>query len=67
MRFKKFHQFLNTRWGYFTLLASLFWLKTILVYLIDFRLGVKGIYEYFVLLINPIGNHIAFTWVGSLR
>ncbi len=56
VRFKKFHQFLNTRWGYFTLLASLFWLKTILVYLIDFRLGVKGIYEYFVLLINPIAT-----------
>ena len=55
MRFKKFHQFLNTRWGYFTLLASLFWLKTILVYLIDFRLGVKGIYEYFVLQAKNLG------------
>lgn len=56
MRFKKIHQFLNTRWGYFTLLTFLFWLKTILVYFIDFHLGVKGMYQYFVLLINPIAT-----------
>ena len=56
MHFKKIHQFLNTRWGYFTLLTFLFWLKTILVYFIDFHLGVKGIYQYFVLLLNPIAT-----------
>lgn len=56
MHFKKIHQFLNTRWGYFTLLTFLFWLKTILVYFIDFHLGVKGLYQYFVLLINPIAT-----------
>lgn len=56
MHFKKIHQFLNTRWGYFWLLTFLFWLKTILVYFIDFHLGVKGFYQYFVLLINPIAT-----------
>ncbi|EFK79511.1 arylsulfatase [Ligilactobacillus salivarius ACS-116-V-Col5a] len=53
LRIKKF---LNTRWGFFSLLVFLFWLKTILVYFIDFHLGVKGIYQYFVLLVNPLAT-----------
>lgn len=47
---------MNTRWGFFTLCAFLFWAKTIFVYLVDFHLGVSGIYQYFVLLINPIAT-----------
>lgn len=56
MNWTKLRNFLNTRWGFFTLVAFLFWLKTIVVYLIDFRLGVHGIYQYFILLINPIAT-----------
>lgn len=56
MHLKKISNFLNTRWGFFTLLTSLFWLKTIIIYCIDFSLDVSGIYQYFVLLINPIAT-----------
>ncbi|WP_049175827.1 LTA synthase family protein [Ligilactobacillus salivarius] len=54
MNLLRIKKFLNTRWGFFSLLVFLFWLKTILVYFIDFHLGVKGIYQYFVLLVNPL-------------
>ena len=60
MKLNKLKNFLNTRWGFFTLLTFLFWLKTIIAYLIDFRLGVSGIYQYFVLLINPIATTLLF-------
>lgn len=53
---KRFRTFLNTKLGFFTLLLFLFWLKTITAYLIDFNLGVSGIYQYFVLLLNPLGT-----------
>ncbi|MHC9536313.1 LTA synthase family protein [Dellaglioa sp. BT-FLS60] len=53
---KRFRTFLNTKLGFFTLLLFLFWLKTITAYLVDFKLGVSGIYQYFILLLNPIGT-----------
>lgn len=56
MNWTKLRNFLNTRWGFFALVTFLFWAKTILVYLIDFNLGVHGIYQYFILLINPIAT-----------
>ncbi len=56
MNWTKLRNFINTRWGFFALVSCLFWLKTILVYLIDFNLGVHGIYQYFILLINPIAT-----------
>ena len=53
---KKLRNLINTRWGFFTLLTVLFWLKTIFVYLVDFRLGAHGVYEYAVMLFNPIAT-----------
>ncbi|WP_057876492.1 LTA synthase family protein [Liquorilactobacillus aquaticus] len=60
MFLSKTRNFLSTRWGFFSLLVFLFWLKTILVYLIDFRLGVEGFYQYAVLLFNPIATTLLF-------
>jgi lipoteichoic acid synthase len=36
----------------------LFWLKTLLAYFVDFRLGAEGVFQYFILLINPIATTI---------
>ena len=47
---------LSTRWGFFWLLVFLFWFKTVAVYLIDFRLGVNGFWEYATLFFNPIAT-----------
>lgn len=48
----------NTRMGFFTILVVLFWLKTMLAYFVDFNLGVEGIFQYFILLINPLATTI---------
>ncbi|MFT8669362.1 MAG: LTA synthase family protein [Liquorilactobacillus hordei] len=60
MYLSKLKKSLSSRFGFFLLLVFLFWLKTITVYLIDFRLGVTGIYQYAVLLINPIATTVLF-------
>src|SRR5699024_12729329 len=56
LNLKRIRGFINTRIGFLCLLIALFWIKTILVYLIDFHLGVKGVYQYFVMLINPFAR-----------
>lgn len=48
----------NKRMGLFTILVFLFWLKTMMAYFIDFRLGAEGIFQYFILLINPLATTI---------
>ncbi|MDV7758034.1 LTA synthase family protein [Liquorilactobacillus mali] len=60
MYLSKLKKSLSSRFGFFLLLVFLFWLKTIAVYLIDFQLGVTGIYQYAVLLINPIATTVLF-------
>lgn len=50
----KVKNILNTRIGFFGLASVLFWLKTYLVYLFEFDLGVSGAIQHFILLINPI-------------
>ncbi|AMV66588.1 Lipoteichoic acid synthase LtaS Type IIb [Pediococcus damnosus] len=53
---KRFIARINTRMGFFFLLVFLFWLKTLLAYFADFSLGVTGIYQWFILLINPLAT-----------
>jgi lipoteichoic acid synthase len=53
---QKIKAWLSTRWGFFGLLVFLFWLKTIAVYLIDFRLGVSGVIQYAILFFNPLAT-----------
>lgn len=64
MKIKKLREFLNTRIGFLSLLVVLFWFKTILVYLIDFHLGVKGGYQYFVMLVNPFATTLLLFSIG---
>lgn len=51
---KKLSKFVDTRIGFFTLLVVLFWLKTLFAYFTDFKLGAAGIFQYLILLINPL-------------
>ncbi|MFV0558004.1 MAG: LTA synthase family protein [Enterococcus sp.] len=48
--------FVNSRLGFFTVLAVLFWLKNIFAYAVDFHLGIESPMQYFILLINPIAT-----------
>ncbi len=56
MNLEKIRKLIGTRLGFLSLLVILFWLKTIIVYLVDFHLGVTGLYQYFVMLINPFAT-----------
>lgn len=49
---------LNSRTGFFTLAVLLFWIKTYASYLTDFSLGVSGVMQNFILLINPIATTV---------
>ena len=53
---KRFIAKINTRMGFFFLLVFLFWLKTLLAYFADFSLGVTGVFQWFILLINPLAT-----------
>lgn len=50
----KIKKLLDKRYGYFSLFLFLFWLKTYLAYWIEFSLGVTGIFQHIILLINPL-------------
>ena len=49
---------LHTRMGFFSLAVILFWIKTYIGYQSEFSLGVEGIMQQFILLINPIATTI---------
>ncbi|MGX7132334.1 LTA synthase family protein [Enterococcus songbeiensis] len=51
-------EFLNSRMGFFSLLAGLLWLKNIFAYMVDFNLGIESPIQYFILFINPIATTI---------
>lgn len=46
--------FLNTKLGFFAFAVILCWIKTYLIYLTKFNLGVHGSMQAFLLLLNPI-------------
>lgn len=52
----KIPNLLNTRLGFFGLLAILLWTKNIAAYFTEFSLGVESAIQYFILLINPIAT-----------
>ncbi|MGB7365400.1 LTA synthase family protein [Carnobacterium jeotgali] len=49
---------LQTRLGFFSLVVIIFWIKTYIGYQAEFSLGVEGIMQQFILLINPIATTI---------
>jgi len=49
---------LQTRLGFFSLAVILFWIKTYIGYQAEFSLGVEGIMQQFILLINPVATTI---------
>ncbi|EEU30307.1 glycerol phosphate lipoteichoic acid synthase 1 [Limosilactobacillus coleohominis 101-4-CHN] len=55
---KKIGQLVDTRIGFCGLLVVLFWLKTLIAYFTDFKLGASGIIQYAILLINPLATTI---------
>ena len=53
---KKLSKFVDTRIGFFVLLVVLFWFKTLFAYFTDFSLGVEGIFQFLILIFNPLAT-----------
>ncbi|MDC2827215.1 LTA synthase family protein [Limosilactobacillus mucosae] len=53
---KRLSKLVNTRIGFFALLVFLFWIKTLIAYFTDFKLGAQGLVQYLIVLINPLGT-----------
>jgi len=53
---QKISSFINTRLGFFTLLAVLLWLKNILAFAVDLKVGLDNALQYFIVAINPIAS-----------
>lgn len=53
---KRLSKLVNTRIGLFAVLVFLFWVKTLIAYFTDFKLGAQGIVQYLIVLINPLGT-----------
>lgn len=45
---------LNTRTGFFALVFLIFWIKTYIVYVTKFSLGITGPMQKFLLIVNPV-------------
>ena len=56
---EKFYERIDSQFGVFYLIAVLtLWLKTYLVQVTQFDLGVQGILQQFLLLLNPLGSAV---------
>lgn len=60
----KLKELLNKRGGFFTLAVLFYWLKTYLAYTVEFNLGVSGLFQHFILLINPFPIIIILMSIG---
>ena len=49
---------IDTRFGFFILITILFWAKTLFAYLADISLGVGSIFQWIILLINPVATTV---------
>ena len=56
-------EFLQSRLGFVLTLVSIYWLKTLWAYMIDFNIDTKGIYQNFIAFINPLP--IALLLIGA--
>lgn len=58
--FQKGFNLVNRFSGYFVLAVILLWIKTYITELTQFKLGVSGLYQQFLLFLNPLGASLLF-------
>ena len=57
-RFKRIWARTGTRMGFVTLLVVLFWLKTLVAYFVDFKLGLSDPFQFLIVVLNPIATTV---------
>ncbi|WP_373893424.1 LTA synthase family protein [Virgibacillus natechei] len=53
-------KFLSTKMGFFTIAVVLFWIKTYIIYSVEFSLGVSNGIQEFLLFFNPLSSGLIF-------
>ena len=56
-------EFVQSRFGFILTLVTIYWLKTLWAYMIDFNLDTKGFYQNFLAFINPLP--VALLLIGA--
>lgn len=59
-------QVIKNHYSLFSLAVILFWLKSYFVYQMEFKLGVEGWFQQFILFINPISSALLFLSLAFL-
>lgn len=49
---------------FFTIAAILIWIKTYIVYLVEFNLGIQNVLQHFLLFINPLSSTLIFLGIA---
>src|SRR5699024_11645578 len=53
---KKLKNLKSSKMGFFLLALILFWMKTYIIYISEFDLGVSNLMQHFLLFINPLSS-----------
>ncbi|MDF2536684.1 MAG: glycerol phosphate lipoteichoic acid synthase, partial [Bacillales bacterium] len=53
-------QVFKNHYSLFSLAIVLFWLKSYFAYQVEFKLGVEGWFQQFILFINPLSSALLF-------
>src|SRR5690625_1751685 len=56
--------YISSKIGFFTIAAILIWLKSYIIYLIEFNLDIQNSLQHFLLFINPISSTLVFLGVA---
>ncbi len=56
--------FISSKIGFFTIAAICIWLKSYIVYLVEFNLDIQNMIQHFLLLINPISSTLVFLGIA---
>lgn len=59
-------KFISSKTGFFTVAVVLLWIKSYLVYRLEFNLDIQNSMQHFLLLINPISSALIFLGIALL-
>src|SRR5699024_12508655 len=61
---KNLRNFISSKMGFFTIAALLIWLKSYIIYLVEFNLDIQSLFQHVLLLINPLSSPLVFLGIA---
>src|SRR5690625_7266943 len=56
--------YISSKIGFFTIAAILIWLKSYIIYLVEFNLDIQNSLQHFLLFIKPISSTLVFLGIA---